>query len=288
MQEKVSFFFALLMQRYQLDRAGFEVLPAPMQAQIKTKLDSLPDQPLVELTQIDPTTLLEQIHYSWIIEALDKYDPATKSVMIASLHAKTAYPILQHFKLKPPGKMSSTVIRDVAHQLLIHAICPKAPLPKTALPKTFFNELLYFTKNNLEELFDHLGLYDLASELQEIVDKNIYLQVFEQITKQEKNHLMEILSRKQLWALPKLGIQGWLKEKQGLRFVLQKRGLMRFCIGMSGSHRDFVWYLTRKLDTARGRTIEQLIKNEPIQPATKMVQKQILHAIERKKGAAIS
>ena len=220
------------------------------------------------------------MHYSWIIQAIETLPDLTKSLCIATLSARHAYPLLKHFKLQAPRKVPTGFFKQMTLLFLFKKCVPKIPLPQALLPKSFLNQILQLTKNQLEHLFDKLGLYDLASELQEIVDKQVYLQIFKELSEGEKRWLLEILARKQLWALPKLGIGAWFKEKS-LRYVLQKRGILRFCIGVSGMYPDFLWHLTHKLDTKRAHMINQMVKSEMIVPATSIVREQIRLAIEQ-------
>lgn len=279
MNDKTALFFVNIANRFGFDRSSLLFFGSET-----TKLIEKYSKTLVEdiprLAKVDPKELFDEWHYSWLIQAIEPLPDSTKQLCTAVLSAKMAYPLLKHFKLSAPRKISSPFMKEMILHYLLQKSAPKLPTPKLLLPKSFFNQILDFSKNQLETLFDQLGLYDLASELQEIVDKNVYLKIFHHLTPGEKEVLLEILARKQLWALPKLGMNAWFKDPS-FRYVLQKRGILRFCVGISGMSTDFLWHLTHKLDTRRAHMLNQMVKPTAITPATSIVKEQIRLTIEK-------
>ena len=234
----------------------------------------------------DPIEKLKNIHYSWFYPLLEKHGDEVKQLLIANLPAQTAFALLKGYHLPKIQKIQNPFLKSVLLKMLYFHIYNRDILQKKALPKSSLS-LLELNIFQLEQLFDFLGLYDLASELKEVLDKELILAIFKHLSSKEKSFIKECLAKKQLWSLPKIGIQTWTKEVKGFRHVLQKRGLIRFCVGLCGQHKDFIWHLMHKLDTGRAKFLEKLVQDKPIPPATQTVITQINSLVHRLQGAKI-
>jgi len=142
------------------------------------------------------------------------------------------------------------------------------------------SKLQRLSKRELELISDYMGLFDLAEELRKVIDKPTVTKVYTELSSKEIFFLEQCLTRRFLWRLPPIGLETWLKNSSGFRHVLQKRGLARLCVGLSGEDSFLIEKLIFTLDTGRAKILKHLVKSSPIEPATTLVQKQILELFD--------
>lgn len=230
---------------------------------------------LIKSGIIDPAFAFEEVHYSWVIDFLAKKSDFERRLYSAVLPAKLASAVARRFNLSPIERLLSPLMRRMIFERLYCSLFPHAKVPPLQWTKEPMNRLVFLGKVALERLCDFLGLYDLAAEMQMTIDKTVIEKIQEKLSAKEVMFLKRALGEKQSWSLPKIGLVTWTKASPGLRHVLQKRGLMRLCVALSGESPWLIEHLKYKLDTGRAHIMDQLVRPEMIPGATPTVQSQL-------------
>lgn len=230
---------------------------------------------LIQSGVIDPAFAFEEIHYSWLVRFLEDKSALEKRLYCAVLPAKIAVPVAKTYNLAPIDRLLSPLVRRMLFEKLYFSLFPHAKIPPLDWTQEPISRLVFLGKVALERLCDFLGLYDLASEMQMIIDKAMIATIQEKLSSKEIAFLQRALGARPPWSLPKIGLATWTKAKPGLRHVLQKRGLMRLCVALSGQSPVLIDYLKYKFDTGRAQIIDQLVRPEALAGATPIVLSQL-------------
>ena len=218
---------------------------------IPTKSES--DQAVLESTKKQ----INKIHYSWLVEPLDKLPIELQPFVLGSLNPNQAKGIIHlvHDSLKPiavPSSMSHFLLDLIYKQLKI-----KDRIPASFLPKTTLSPLLKLNKTQLVEVINFLGLHDLAQEMRKIVEKNLLKQIYETFSKQQQIYLRSILNQPDKLVVSKLGLKESQLNRDDLRKSIHRRGIVRMAKALSVQHPEFVWHICHILDNGRASIIDK-------------------------------
>jgi hypothetical protein len=145
------------------------------------------------------------------------------------------------------------------------------------LPQSTLSVLASWTKFELVELIEFLGLHDLAEELRQVVDQKSLKNVYACLTPKEQKYLRFCMHHKSKLAPPSLGLDRWSGDCGKLKTALQSRGLIRLGKALSGEHPDFMWHLTHILDSGRGKALMKYYSKEPVGGVTALLAQQVLN-----------
>lgn len=230
---------------------------------------------LIHAGVVDPAFAFEEVHYSWIVRFLEEKSDLERRLYCGVLPARIAGPVARAYNLAPIERILSQPVRRMLFEQLYFSLFPHAKIPPLDWVSEPISRLVFLGKVALERLCDFLGLYDLAAEMQMTIDKAMIEKIREQLSSKEVTFLGRALGTRQPWSLPKIGLATWTKAKPGLRHVLQKRGLMRLCVALSGQSPVFIEHLKYKFDTGRAQIIDRLVRPETIAGATPIVLSQL-------------
>jgi hypothetical protein len=223
------------------------------------------------VAETNPIPLLQQsirtlpkLHYSWVAAALKPIDPLKRIALVACLEEEQRSGITQMFHEPTPTPISSPLLRQFYLQHLYPLLHINAHIPIEYLPESPFKNLLELKKNQIVELIDFLGLYDLAREMRQIVATKNIKNLYRCLSAKQQQFLRTIIHHKDKVVTTTLNLEKWNGEENILTQLLHKRGLMRLTAALSGQHPDLIWYLSRILDTGRGRFLEQHTKKEAL------------------------
>jgi hypothetical protein len=209
-----------------------------------------------------PWEVLLSIHYTWYYEPLKQIPEAALAYVVASLPDKQRKKVAAHFNLKElPAKLAPPVkhlLLDRLYSLL--EVKKKVPLP--FIPKQPLHEILGLTKESLVDLIECLGVYDVAEELKQVVDRNRLSKIIDALSARQQGFLKKVIHKRSKWSAGKLGIDQWGGNKQKLRKALQLRGMMRLGKALKGHDENFVSHFLLKLDTGRARQMEKYLDRE--------------------------
>jgi hypothetical protein len=150
--------------------------------------------------------------------------------------------------------------RSFLLKTLLQALLSSQPnlLPIDYLPESTLTSLLELTKKDLLWLIDGLSLYDLAKELQHVVDRTILKQIAKFLTPDKKHLFTQLSTRGDPLVHQPLYLNQWDGQSDSLRALLHRRGLQRLAIALASAYPDLVFYLSHRLDIGRGTTLLKL------------------------------
>jgi hypothetical protein len=230
---------------------------------------------LIRTGIVDAAFAFEEVHYSWIIRFLNTKTPLERRLYCSVLPAKLAARIARVYGLASIELILSPQARRYIFEQLYFALFPHAKISPLEWTQEPLSRLVYLGKVALERLCDFLGLYDLAAEMQLTIDKGEIEKIQSLLSQKEVTFLKRALGERPGWSLPKLGLSTWVGKDPGLRHVLQKRGIMRLCVALSGAHPWLIEHIKYKLDTGRAHILDTLVRSDPIEGATPVVLSQL-------------
>lgn len=253
------------------------------QDEVKTimglKFNSEDFKPMLAKTEAQ----LSKIHYSWLLPAIEKLPPNVRSIVVGALAKAQVIGLSKQFSPKDTSPISP-LVKDFLLNSIYRYVQDPNVMPLEYLPQGPLNRLFDFEKQELVELIDFLGLYDLAIEIRSIVDKKILQQVYNCMTPKKQQFLRICLHQKEKITTPRLELEGWHGDCKKLNALLHKRGLLRLGKALAGQHPDFLWHFTRILDTGRGAIISKYYQKEAIPNVTTALTQQVINVMNSLKG----
>ncbi len=221
------------------------------------------------------STLLQSIHYSWIEPLLSSFPNNLQSVILGSLNSHQLIGLPQTDYVQP-----APIVKTFIHNQLYSLLKGDEHLAIEYLPITKISQLVKWNKSNLIKLIDFLGLYDAASEIRHIVSREHLQNLYACLTPPQLYYLKQCLHQKEQLVTPKLGIDLAKQDSTLLKRILHRRGLLRLGRACCGEHPDFVWYISRILDTGRGNILIKEYQQEAMPKVTDILQQQVINIIQ--------
>ncbi len=216
---------------------------------------------------IEPKIALESIHYSWITEAMERLPKHLYPATLASLGGAQKQMLCRVYDIevdeldRVPAIVQSFLLEKLYRQLEdIDEVLPLSFSPSYPLSK-----LLEIDKNLILEMFDLLGLHDLAVKARFIVDKTTLNYIYASLPPIRKKIFDLFLQKVDKAQLPEIDLSNWTGEPKILKKMLHRRGILRLSSALAGYSKDFMWHFTRRLDTGRGRIVLRYYSEETTQ-----------------------
>lgn len=225
---------------------------------------------------------MEEIHYSWFHAPLSTYPPATQAILLTLFEPKDAAKLKEMLHLKENANSLSPFANAFLNHILKAKFEMEEILPESLLPPSPLNELLSLKKEELAHLIDYLGLYDLASDLRSVVDRELLNQMHSLLTPTQLQFLDYASKQPMKWIPPKLHLEGWDKDKKTLFAILHKRGLYRLAKACMAEHQSMQWHLVHRLDTGRGEIVMKLFSGKEDPAMITFFKGQVLHLLKRR------
>jgi len=226
-----------------------------------------------------PETLIEKVHYSWLLDAFKTIPEAIQPSILAALSDDQAKGIAKAFSL-PFKKIH---LKPIFKRFLINALYTrfekKDILPIEFLPENPITCLTTFSKQRLVSIINYLGIYDLSEEVRHIVEKKLLTSIYAAIPLKKQQFLKQCLSQKEKIVTPRLNLSSWNKTERGLEKILHKRGMIRLSHALSGKHPDFLWHVIHRLDSGRGQVIAAHYKPQESSAVSNALTAQVINVI---------
>ncbi len=277
MQPKSTLMLKVLLNRFHkgAPAALLNCLPEEITKQVNA-LDVNSSDPLPALRGAQEK--LAGLHYSWLAPVLEKMPKDIQPLLLTCLSEHQATRLSQHLHIAKEDKPVSEPVKAYLQSSLYKRVPDiDRVLPLEYLPQTTMSPLATWTKFEIVELIEFLGLHDLAEELRQVVDQKSLKNVYACLTPKEQKYLRICMHHKGKLATPSLGLDRWSGDCEKLKTALQSRGLMRLGKALSGEHPDFMWYLTHILDTGRGKALMKYYSREPAGGITAFLAQQVLN-----------
>ena len=225
-----------------------------------------------------PQQALDFMHYSWLIQLINSQPTTWQKGLINCLSPDFQKKICSLKNLSIPEIEPPFLVKKFYLDLFYRLIEKQVVLPLNYLPESSFNPLLKWKKSELVAMIDLLGLYDLSQEIKQIVSPKVLKSLYHCFSAKEGRFLRQCLHQKDKINTPKLNLDKYLDNCKNLKKELHLRGLKRLSIALSTQDKNFLWYLTRILDSGRGNLLLQLIKPTTA-PVVAAVSLQVLNAM---------
>jgi len=229
------------------------------------------------LTQ--PESLIEKIHYSWLLDTFKKIPTSLYPSLLASLPQSHVKGVAKAFDIPINKANVSPPIKRFLINTLYKQFEKKEILPIEFLPENQLSILTSFSKQQLVKLIDYLGLYDLAEEIRHIVEKKLLKNIYSCISLKKQQFLKNCLNQKEKLVTPRLDLENWNNDSQKLEKIIHKRGLIRLSYALSGKHPDFIWHLIHLLDSGRGSIVASYYKTEELPGVSQALSMQVINVI---------
>jgi hypothetical protein len=218
-----------------------------------------------------PYTVLKKIHYSWIQPVIAKFPLQLQPMAIAALPEEQRERLKKGAKKAPCPFVKSYYINTFSKLLELDHHRPLEFLPQTEL-----STLMQWSKGQLVELIDFLGLYDLASTVRQIVDRNTLNNIYRSLSKKQLGFLKICLHQKERISSPKLNFDPSSTDQERIRSVIHRRGLTRFTKSLCGQHPDFVWMIAHLFDKGRGEVLLKEFRQQDETRVTEILKQQVM------------
>lgn len=262
--------------------SSYEKLIGYLSTKEQERLNKISIDKPFDLSQFDTTNILNEVHYSWFIPTLESIEAVQDRLILMS----SLSPTLQE-KLKPSLQIKQDIIdlsdgaKEYARLILLSSLIGEEDtlLPAAYLPPSRMNFLLTLNKQELMQLVDFLGLYDLAADIKKIVDTKAIRSISSCLTPKQKTFLSGIRTYQDPSSFPSM-LKEWDKKKETFHKLLHKKGLNRLAIALCTSHPDLLWYVSHFLDKGRGSTLLKLTKKKANNKTITMIRSHILDIIQ--------
>ena len=221
--------------------------------------------------------LLEMVHYSWFLPALKECDKELLALYIAAFpdHAQKRLQALLQTKL------STLELTNLARQYLTELLSQKITspelLPITFLPKDALLDLVNASKEELLQLIDALGIYDLAAAMPTIVDAQLLKAINKFLTIKKRPFFNYLLKKKPKPLFSDLTFDERPTDNN-IYLTLHSKGLIRLALALSDSNKSLVWYIAHILDHGRGEILIKLSEKKPQEKTYQIILKNIAEA----------
>ncbi len=241
-------------------------------------------------TQVDLGTLLSAdgwsfaIHYSWFYPLLKDLPLETQALFLSVLTEEQARGVRNLLTIVPPPVTSSPLTRPfLIDHLRSQLQRQKEVIPIAYLPETELDLLLTLERKYLLYLADLLGIYDLAAQMRQIVDRTLIAKIHQALPSSMLNFLNYCMKQSLKWIPAKLPLAGWDGSKKHLIHLLHGRGLGRLARALLAESESFNWHLLHRLDVGRATVIENTWAQNPDPALAPHFKQQVLHILHRYK-----
>ncbi|MCH9611117.1 MAG: hypothetical protein S4CHLAM81_15090 [Chlamydiales bacterium] len=202
-----------------------------------------------------PTKWMNWVHYSWFYPYLSTL-PVESAAALFPLFSKSQQSgLATMLKMEPKRSELPPFSTYFLAEILQKEIQKEEVIPIEALPQGALNPLIKLKWSTLMQIIDTLGLFDLACDFRQIVDKSLQKRIQNALSK-EMNHFLSFATKQPIkWTSPKLNLQHWDGDAAKLQQLLHKRGLMRLAKGILQEHLSFRWHLIHRLDVGRAQVM---------------------------------
>jgi len=278
MHEKSCVMLRLLLNRYH--GGEVETLLRGLPEEDSQKILNIPiESSDVQAVLEQPQDAIKNIHYSWLISPMQEIEKNKLPVVLSLLpepHSSKLRKALNEtsapLELTPSAK--SFLMTQLYHSFKFNEV-----LPVEYLPVTDMTPLVHLHKNELIEIIDFLGIYDLAEEIHHIVNKKLLEEIYTCLTRKKQKFLRNCLHQKEKLVTQRLELEHWDGDCTKLSKILHHKGMVRLGYAISGQHKDLIWHITHILDTGRGEKLARYCSKDPISGVTDTLKKQVKEVI---------
>jgi hypothetical protein len=237
-----------------------------------------------------PEEFLQKVHYSWLLAPIQKTPEILQTYFLAALPEPQAKGVCSLLGKSYEPQPIASPIRSFLLASLYSKLGAKSLIPIPLLPESNLKSLLEVDKNQLVDLINYLGSYDLASVIKKVVDKQKLKGIYSCLSNSQQQFIRLILHHPEVRVVStEIDIEKGYGDCDAMNKMVHSRGIIRLAKGLSGQSSHFMWHLTRRLDTGRSSILLKNWSKEEIPQITPLIVSQILFSLNfLKKGAGNS
>lgn len=275
MENRKSIFLRLLLNKCHKEpqEALLNALPENEAQKVKA-VGRMPSEDYYALLS-SPLDALINVHYSWLAKKLKSISPEKTLYLLGLIPKSRAEKIKTVLNIPTAVPSFSPFIKKFVIQYLSEDFPLKDAPALAFIPESEFSSLTQLKKQEIIEMIDFLGLFDLAEEIHNIVDKTLLEKIYNTLTSKKKSFVKQCLLSKQKLVTNRLNLEYWDGNPSKLNKLLHHRGIVRLGYALSGQNPDLIWHITRRLDSGRGEKLLRYINEKEIPGVTQALTKQV-------------
>lgn len=220
--------------------------------------------------------ILDRLHYSWLKPILNQCNPELMILFVNSLNSEQKQGLRN---AQIPHMQLSHGVQAFLRKKIYKKLGVEDLLPLEFLPASEFSFLLDMKKNEIMNLCDFLGLYDLASEVRRIVNPVYLKTIYTSLLPKQFHYLKMCMNQKEKIVSSPLDIDFSKINNEQIKQLIHKRGLIRLGKALCGEHKDLIWYIAHTLDTGRGKILLNQYQTIAAPAVTSYLQLQVMNVI---------
>jgi len=231
-------------------------------------------------TVVKSWDLIKKIHYSWMKEPLQLLPQELQALILSALPQEQSEGLASLLRMQVTPPQFSDIIGRFLVDLFYRRYVASEELPPQLLPQTKLSFLINFNKNQLIELFDYLGLYDLSQDVRCIVDKVRLKKIFLSLS-QNMQEFLKICLQQRDWLPPQpLPLDTWDGQKKTLIRLIHRRGIDRLGKALSAHPEPLIHHLSHVLDTGRGTILKKCVSKEVPPDIVPFLEGQVINVVK--------
>lgn len=203
---------------------------------------------------------LATIHPSWISVAIKDFPEVIQSQLLSWLPDSLVQELIPLLPGIPVAQQRcSNFGAFYLLDMLSKKIRPPGITEEIFLPPSPFNAMLYYSGTTKMTLINCLGLFAVAKELRNIVDRVIIDRVHKILSPTEQLFLSYCQSHPMKHLETTDFLASWDCDNDFRNFI-HKQGLQFLATALAKEDASFLWYFLRRLDIGRGYIFEQALR----------------------------
>lgn len=225
---------------------------------------------------------IDAIHYSWFAKPLHALPTAVRPLFLTLLNPKQAKEICTLLALPYSIPTYSSFMRPfLLDEFKKQVFQGVEVLDREAIPSSDLKSLISLRRNQLLSIVDLLGIYDLAADLRQIVDRGLLQKIYNALSEDQLTFLQYCVKQPLKWLPPKIGLLNWDGTKKTLQHLLHTRGLKRLGKALHDENDSLKWHLLHQFDTGRANVIEKVLRQRQDEALTPHFKSQVIHILKR-------
>ena len=223
---------------------------------------------------------LATVHPSWVSVAMKEFPSAVQSQLLAWFPHPLTQDLLPFLEagIVPASKRCSPFGAFYLLDLLSKKIRPPGITEEIFLPVSPFNAMLYYSGPTKMALINCLGLYALAQEMRNVVDRVVIDRVQRMLSETERTFLKYCKTHPIKNLDPTAFLASW-EEDSALRHFIHVQGLRFLARSLAKEDSSFLWYFIRRLDVGRGYIFEKALQSLIDNPHNEYFRERLEHCI---------
>jgi hypothetical protein len=239
------------------------------------------DQGSLPSLQLSVQHWADSIHYTWFVEPIRTFPIRVQELFVHALTPLQREGVRKILSLPETSTELSPFVRSFLLYLWKKKLESPDLLAEGLLPRSPLNCLLLLSRKQLLQLVNFLGLYDLADDMRQVVDKNLLRKLHHSLSS-EQLHFLQYCSKQPVkWRSPKLGLANWDGSQKQLDHLLHYRGLIRLAKALIQEEKSFIWHVLHRFDVGRAEIVQKEISRKQDLSLVPYFRNQALHIAKR-------